>query len=63
MICQVDKDYVVVNDRINSFSKKGKGAEGDISVSLTICLSLYFFIVNMLLPVLPFDDSWYNEFI
>jgi phosphomevalonate kinase len=60
MISQVDKDYVVVNDRINSFSKKGKGAEGDVHVGLTIALCLYFFVVNMILPILPFDDSWYN---
>lgn len=55
LISDVDSTYKVINDRIDSFSRKPK-VNDSINVTLTILLSLFFLIWSM---VLPFTGDWY----
>lgn len=61
VIEQTDPHYKVINDRIDSFSKSTKKAEGEERVAITIILSLYLLFANMILPVLPFTKEWYKN--
>lgn len=50
---KVDPGYTVINDRIDSFSRKDKDAATRIPIRRTIFLCFYFLIVNMILPIIP----------
>jgi hypothetical protein len=55
-----DKDYFVINDRVESFKTSPKVQNHTNSLKKTVSLCSFFLIFNMFLP---FTGEWYDEMI
>ena len=60
IISKSDKNYQVINDRINSFYLKAKLQKDNTSINLTMAIFIYFFIFNIIMPAAFRTSSWYE---